>query len=268
MTEVTPLDRARAAMAAAPDDDAARLRWYEALAEAELVVLLAADPGDDPAAALEPALFDTEDGRIALAFEGERRLVAFTGTASPYAALPGRALVSMLAGSGLGLGVNLDDEDAAWLMPAEAVDWLAETLAAAPQVVDDRPARLGPPDLPEAALLALDRKLARAAGLAREAALARAEWEDGRRGHLLVLIDAAPGAETALATAAGEALTFAGLDEDEAATLLVAFAASGDSLAQRVAAAGLRFDLPEAETPRPARPAPPGSDPLRPPRLR
>ena len=40
MTEETPLDAAHAAMEAAPEDDAARLRFYERLADSELFLLL------------------------------------------------------------------------------------------------------------------------------------------------------------------------------------------------------------------------------------
>ncbi|MEO1789403.1 MAG: SseB family protein, partial [Pseudomonadota bacterium] len=39
----TPLDIAHVAMEAAPEDDAARLRFYERLVDAELVLLLAED---------------------------------------------------------------------------------------------------------------------------------------------------------------------------------------------------------------------------------
>jgi len=41
----TPLDTAHAAMMAAPENDAARLRFYERMADAELYLLLEAAPG-------------------------------------------------------------------------------------------------------------------------------------------------------------------------------------------------------------------------------
>lgn len=43
----TPLDRAVRAMAAAPEDDAARLRFHERLADAELFLLLAEEADGD-----------------------------------------------------------------------------------------------------------------------------------------------------------------------------------------------------------------------------
>ena len=42
----TPLDLAHAATEAAPQDDAARLRFYERLADGELFLLLEAEPTD------------------------------------------------------------------------------------------------------------------------------------------------------------------------------------------------------------------------------
>ncbi|MCR8725896.1 SseB family protein [Frigidibacter sp. ROC022] len=266
MTEdPTPLDRAHAAMEAAPEDATLRLRFYEALVEAELILWLAADPapGADPA----PALFDTEDGRLALSFDNEARLAAFTGAPAPYAALPGRALVQMLAGQGIGLGLNLGVAPSSFLLGAEAIDWLAETLAVAPEPMQSRPVHLAPPRLPPEVIAALDRKLARAAGLASHALLAEARWSDGREGHLLALVGAVAGAEQALAQALGEALIFSG---QEATVLDVAFLAENDALTGRLAGQALRFDLPsgaQPETDAPG-PQPPGSDPNRPPRLR
>ena len=260
---MTPLDQAHRAMAAAPDDDGARLGYYEALAATELILMLEAEPG--PKATLQPALFETEAGRLALAFDGEDRLAGFTGTPTPYAALPGRALVAMLAGQGLGLGVDLS-APSAFLMPADAVDWLAATLATVPAPVTDRPAALAAPDLPAALVRSLDRRFAAAAGLARSAVLAGVTWADGRRGHLLAVVDPAPGAEAALAAALGEAVTFSGI---AAGAIDIAFLAAGDPLLPHLARSGRRFDLPAApvSAPRPA-PAAPGSDPSRPPKLR
>ena len=45
MTELTPLDTAHDAMQAAPEDDRARLRFYERLADSELFLMLTM--GDD-----------------------------------------------------------------------------------------------------------------------------------------------------------------------------------------------------------------------------
>src|SRR5690606_24860300 len=102
---------------------------------------------------------------LALSFDSEARLASFADAPAPYAALPGRALVQMLAGQGIGLGLNLGVAPSSFLMDAQAVDWLAETLATAPEPMRARPVGLAPPTLPPEVIAALARKLALAAGL-------------------------------------------------------------------------------------------------------
>lgn len=262
MTETTPLDTAHAAMEAAPEDDAARLRFYERLADSELFLLLTGDPEGDQ---VEPELFDVADARFVLLFDREARLAQFTGRMSPYAALSGRAIAGMLAGQGIGLAVNPEVAPSSILIPPEAVDWLAATLAQGPAEAEARPAEIHPPKgLPETLLGALDTKLATAMGLARMAWLAGVTYDDGTRGHLLGFVDVLPGAETALAGAVNEALTFSGI---AAGALDVAFFKPSDPLVAALARHGLRFDLPEPVTPAGERAAP-GSDPDKPPKLR
>ncbi|MBQ1203201.1 MAG: SseB family protein, partial [Loktanella sp.] len=99
---MTDIDTAHAAMEAAPEDDSIRLRFYERLADSEVFLMLGAEADGDH---ITPALFDVEDGQFALIFDREERLADFAGRAVPYAALPGRALVQMLAGQGVGLGL-------------------------------------------------------------------------------------------------------------------------------------------------------------------
>ncbi len=260
---MTPLDQAHAAMEAAPGDDALRLRFYDRLAGSELVLLLEAEPEGER---IRPAIFPVEDQRFVLVFDREERLTAFAEGAAPYAALSGRALAGMLAGQGIGLGVNLGVAPSSILIEAASVDWLADTLAAAPEEVEERPETLQPPaGLPEALLTALDARLATAEGLARNAYLVAATYAGGRRGHLMAFVDAVPGAEPALARAVGDALTFSGI---EAGTLDVGFFRASDAFAARLARVGLRFDLPEASTAEQVVGAAPGMDPDRPPRLR
>ncbi|MAM26106.1 MAG: hypothetical protein CML55_12165, partial [Rhodobacteraceae bacterium] len=55
MTETTPLDTAHAAMQADADDDLARLRFYERVADSELFLLLKDEPEGD---AVEPVLHE------------------------------------------------------------------------------------------------------------------------------------------------------------------------------------------------------------------
>ncbi len=258
---MTDLDQAHAAMETAPEDDAARLRFYERLADTELFMLLGAEADGDQ---ITPELFEIEDQRFTLVFDREERLSQFVGRVAPYAGIPGRALAEMLAGQGIGLAFNLEVAPSAMLIPAEAVDWLAATLMHGP---DETEARLtevsAPAGLPEAVVSGLDRKLAIAAGLARFAYLAAAAYDDGSRGHVLAFVDALEGAEKALASAASEALTFSGV---EAGVMDVLFVRSSDPLAAHLAKVGLRFDLPQPEAP--PVPGAPGMDPAKPPKLR
>ncbi len=262
MPATTPLDAAHAAMAAAPDDDGARLAFYARLAEAELFLLLAQDPEGDTA---DPRIFDLSDGPMVLAFDREERLAAFLdGAAAPYLALSGRRLAAMLAGSATGLGLNLGVAPSSFLLDPAGLAWLATMQAARPEELAATPDELTPPAaLPESLVLALDGKLAQAAGLATMAYLAGVTYRGGGKGHLFAILGAAPGAEPALTQAVAEALAFSGLD---AATLDVGFFDTSDPIAARLARVGLRFDLPAPAAPEPV--AAPGTDPARPPRLR
>lgn len=263
MTEKTALDHAHALMEATPEDDAARLRFYERLAESELFLLLSAEATGDQ---ISPEVFDLSDSTFVLVFDREERLTAFTGKPSAYAALPGRAIAGMLAGQAMGIGLNLEVAPSSILIPPGAVDWLAETLGHGPDEQQARPTELHPPKgLPDALLTALDAKLGLAAGLARKAYLAAVTYDDGTRGHLLGLTGTRPGAEEALARAVNEALVFSGI---EAGSLDVVFLADSDPLTPRLARVGLRFDLPEPAVATRIDVAPPGSDPDKPPRLK
>lgn len=264
MTEpdLTPLDQAFAAMEAAPEDDTARLRYYDRLAVSELFLMLTAEAEGE---AISPELFDLGDARFVLAFDREERLAAFAGRVVPYAALSGRALATMLAGQGIGLALNLEVAPSQTLLPPEALGWLVETLGTGPMEAEARPVELRAPRVPEVLVAALDARLATAAGLARQAWLAEVRYDDGTRGHLLALTGAVPGAERALAGTINEALVFSGL---EAGALDVTFVAESDPLAAELARVALRFDLPEPEMPGRVERLAPGTDPDKPPILR
>lgn len=257
---VTLLDAAHAAVSADPENEALRLRFYERLADGEMILLLEREAAGGK---VEPKVFDIEGGPVVLVFDREDRLAAFTGGIAPYAALPGRVIAGMLKGQGIGLGVNLGVAPSSMLLPAEAMDWLAMALEGGPEATEAVPERFLAPSVPEAVVTSLDAKLAKAAGLATAAVLAGVIYKGGRRGHLLAVLDAASGAEAALAGAVREALVFSGV---EAGEIDVVFLASGDAVAEAAVRVGLRFDLPVPETP--AAPGAPGMDPSRPPKLR
>ena len=189
---VTLLDAAHAAVSADPGNEALRLRFFERLADGEMVLLLAREAVGDT---LEPRIFDLEDGPVVLVFDREERLASFTGGIAPYAALPGRLIAGLLKGRGIGMGVNLGVAPSSMLLPPAAMDWLAETLEGGPVEVEALPSDFLPPTVPETVITGLDAKLARAAGLAVAALLVGVVYRDGRRGHLLALLDAARRAE-------------------------------------------------------------------------
>ncbi len=261
MTNLTDLDSAHAAMSANDEDDIARLRFYERLADTELFLLLEAEAEGDQ---ISPALFEVEDQQFVLIFDREERMVEFYGKIAPYAALSGRGMAQMLEGQRIGMALNMGVAPSAMLIPAEAVDWLSQTLGADPEQVEGQITELTPPSgLPESLLEALDRKLATAAGLAVEAYLCGVTYEGGGRGHMLAFVGTIDGAEGALTAAVNEALVFSGI---EAGMLDVAHLEGGDPISERVAKVGLRFDLPTPQMPQQPG-SNPGMDPSKPPKL-
>ncbi|QIE46475.1 SseB family protein [Pseudohalocynthiibacter aestuariivivens] len=260
----TPLDTAHAAMQATPEAAGPRMAFYHLLADTELFLLLETEAQGTQ---ITPQLFAVEDGQYALVFDSADRLAEFAPGTTPFAALPGRVLVVMLAAQQIGLGVNLEVASSSILIPPDAVTWLAETLdAPAPDQIDVRAEAVGAPgDLPEALLTALDATLARTGGLAHSAYLAGLQISGAGQGHLLAFVDAVPGAEPALVQAISEALVFSGI---EAGALDVGFVASHDEVSARLARVGLRFDLPKPETQERPTPAAPGTNPDRPPILK
>ncbi|MFV0512590.1 MAG: SseB family protein [Jhaorihella sp.] len=259
----TPLDAAHAAMQAAPEDAAARVRFFEQLADAELFLVLSEEAQGET---MSPEMFELDEGRFVLAFDREDRFAAFTGRVTAHAVLPGRALAAMLAERGIGLGLNLDVAPSAILIPADALAWLRDTLGHVPAEIEARIAGFEAPHaLPDALVAALESRLSGAGGLARSAWLAGVRYADGATGHMLGFVDARPEVHGALAGAAGEAVIFSG---QAAGTLDVGFFAEADPLARDLQRAGRAVALPRPEPRRPRAHAAPGSDPDKPPILR
>lgn len=244
--------------------EAEGLAFWRALADAELFLLLEAEPRGE---VLAPRVFDLAEGPVLLAFDSEDRLAAFAETPLPYAALPGRVIAQQMAGQGLSLGLNLGSGGASEvILPPEALDWLVAMLDQAPaEERRERVVSFLPPQVPQAVLSALIPALAVLSGTAR-AHLARAVYEGGRQGHLLAVTGARPEDEPRLARAVTEALAFSGLD---AGALDLAFLAEGDPALARMAEAALMLEAsPSAAEPAAPARSGPGLDPDRPPILR
>ena len=253
------LDQAYAAMQAG--DDAAGLRFYRLLADATLFLLLEREAEDTR---VDPRVFDLPDGPVLLAYDSEERLAVMgggpqSGSALPYAALPGRLIAQQMLGQGLSLGLNFGTGAASEvLLPPEALRWLCEMLEAEPVQIEAVPAQFyAPQGLPEALSDALTFTLGGAAGLARAALLAGVRYSDGRLGHMLAVIDALPAAEEPLARALSEALVFSGI---EAGELDVTFLASGDAAVVELARVALVFEVPELVVEAAVERAAPGMD--------
>lgn len=263
MPELTPLDLAHAQMENSGGDDAARLGFFERLADCELFLLLAREQQGNT---LDPQVFPADGANYVLVFDREERLAEFAGSITPYAALSGRAIAGMLAGQEIGLGVNLGVAPSSILVPSAALEWLAQTVAVRPVEAVDKPLSVSAPrHIPEAVLKALDSKLALAGDFAQSAYLVAVEYEGGRTGHLLGIVDALEPAQNALTKAVSEALIFSGVEQGE---IDVAFFKKHDPFCAKLAKAGLRFDLPQPQSQaRTADPAAPGMDPNAPPRL-
>jgi hypothetical protein len=258
----TPLDLAHAAAEAAPEDVAARLRFMERVLDAELFVLLEAEAETS----LRPHVFPLEAGRFVAAFDRDDRLAAFLDAPAPYAALSGRRLVRMLAGSGVGLALNVGVAPSETLLPAEAVDWLAAAAEPGGAFAAARPREIAPPaDAPAALLDALAAKAPALAGLAAEAWLARLTYDDGSERLALGVVGAPEAAETAVAAAIAEAARFSGA---EAAAVDVLFVGAESALRAAFARKGLRLEIPTPCASVPDTPRAPGTDPDRPPILR
>lgn len=242
MTE-TPLDTAHAAMMAAPEDDTARLRFYERMADVELYLLLEAEPIGDQ---INPRVLETESAQYLLAFDRAQRLAQYAGEAGAYVALSGRNVAAMLEGQQIGIALNMDVAPSAILLPDTAVTWLRETLTNEAAEVEAKIESVLPPKgLPEQLITAIDEKLATATGMAANAWLVGVAYEGGGRGHLLAFVDAIPRAQDALVRAASEALTFSGI---EAGAMDVGFFNHNDPTVTKLMKVGLRFDLPQMET--------------------
>jgi type III secretion system (T3SS) SseB-like protein len=266
MQDLTPLDQAHQTMTRNEDDEAARLQFYQRLAECELFMLLETEPQND---VVNPRVFPVEGNAFVLVFDSEVRLADFAQTTAPFAAMSGRKIVEMLGMDGpsrFGLGVNLSVAPSSILIPASGIDWLAamleQDLVESPQKVREF---LAPHDLKPEFIAEIDRKLATATGLATRAYLLGLRFENGSIGNMLAFVGAIPEAEGALQQAIGEVVRFA----DLAAHFDVGFFA-GDAreiaVFERV---GLGFELPAMIAPREIEPGSgPGMNPDMPPKLR
>ncbi len=259
----TPIDLAFLAHCADPDNAPLHARFLERLMDGELQLLLETVPEGDRA---EPRIFDLEEGRFVLAFDSSERMAGFVEGPAPCLEMSGRRLVRMLAGQGVGIGLNLGVAPSSTLLPAETLDWMAE-MAAQP-VTEAELAASGiasPGVLPPDLLASLDAKLAIMADRIGEAHLVEARFDNGSTGLLLVLVGVPAASRDGIAAAISETLQFAGLPDTG---LDVTFPEDGSAALVRIRQVSVRVELPTPAAPPAAVGTAPGTDPDRPPILR
>jgi len=261
---MTVLDTAHDAMQADPENEAARLKFYERFISSQLFMALEEEPVGDK---LKPLFIPLEEIPYALVFDTQARMGEFTKEATAYAALSGRKIVEMMASERIGIAFNMAVAPSAMLIPAEAVDWLAAMLGQGVEQHEARPIALHPPiNMAEKLVAAVDAKLAGMAGMAKTAYLAEMEYEGRPQTGVLAFVGAPEAAQSAMASAIAEAVSFTG---DADALLDVVFLNAGDDVIANFESVALRLDLPQIPMAE-ERPAPkaPGSDPDTPPNLR
>jgi hypothetical protein len=255
----TSLDRL---CAEAAKTEAGLRRYCAALAEARLVLLLERPAVGDK---IDPQLIKTDTGPAVAAFDSEAQLAAHAGGPAAYAAMPGRVLAPMLAGSGLALAVNPGSPSAMVLGPDTLAELAARLEAPVPAPVSGAVVAMAPlaeldPDLAEAARLGL----AEAGGLVTAACLVRGTFEDGEKGPVLVLAGVPAKVAPALVLAVNETVRLSLPDRSGLDVLILR---AGDPREAEALAVGQPVPLPPAPAQR-AEATALGSDPDRPPRLR
>lgn len=257
---LTPLDTAFRDM---QENEADSLAFYARFLESELFLMLETEVSGQSA---KPLVLETSDGKLALVFDLEERMAAFSDTASSYVSLSGRRIASILAGEGLSIGLNLGEAPSATVLPPEAVTWLAESALGEDEQIEARPLEISKPSgVPESLIGALDAKLANMAGVVGAAYLVSVSYETGEEGHMLALVDVPEPAKPGVSEALSEALRFSGV---EASQLDLAFLAADDPHLEKFSRAGLGFDIPDLILPKTPKPIAPGMDPDKPPKLR
>lgn len=259
---MTELDTAYDLMAGG--DEAAGLRFYRALADATLFIVLDREAEGE---VIAPRVFDLESGPVILAFDSEERLASLGPDPVPYAALPGRIVAQQMLGQGLSLGLNLGTgAGAETLLPPEALEWLVQMLGSAPANLEAQAQEFrAPKSVPQMLITALERTITGAAGLAAAALLAEVRYTDGTQGHIFAFVNADLFAQAALARSVAEALAFSGMD---AAALDVTFLQDGDKATAKLLQVARLFEVPEPVIEQPVQRLAPGMDPLAPPKLR
>jgi len=256
---MTPLDQAFARMMAEPETDAFRLRYYEVLAQNPLYLLLDGASGDT----IQPTEIEISGTPYVLAFDSEARLADFATGPADMAAMTGAELAAMVAGSAYGIGLNLGVAASEYLLPSDAVAWLAGMLEGGGNFHDWKPESLHRPiHLDGEFATALAERIATLPGLATEAWLSEAREGDAEPTYLFAIAGAARADQPRIRQAVLDVVRFSGVSD---ITLDIGFFELDDPLIIPMKSLGLPFPFPPA--PEIPQPAAPGMQPGKPPKL-
>lgn len=267
---VTAIERAYSEMITG--GEAELVRFYQLLAGSDLLVLLDASDGNEVP---EPKVIPVEAGHYVLVFDLKERVTELTGYDAPTSRVTGREVFQLMRGRGIGVAVNMGEAPSAMLIPADAIDWICDTLDAAADKPAGPPpapaagrfkALLAPHNFPDTLQLALNDRLGPVADLFDKALLLRAEYDDGQSGYLVAFSAVEEGSRGVIAACVNDALaTFRGKD----VALDIAFMARDEPLLDRIGRVAThlraeggkrpgggpsnRLSAPNAGTPRPLR---------------
>ena len=262
MATQTQLDKAHSEMKSDENDKSLRLGFYGRIIEAELLLFLEKEP---TGADISPQSFAIEGGQFVTVFDTDERLVEFANDTAPYIAMSGRAIVGMLRGKGIGIGLNLGVAPSSFLMSSEAVDWLAGVLSNVPDPRMDQPAKIQAADsFPSELIETIGSSLKSASGLAGSAYLVQVSYLDGGSGYMVAVIEAQSQAQPAIGQSINDALVFSGA---EIGNLDVGFFSETDPVFSQIKDVGTLIEIPRPAKRQKKQPAP-GMDPDSPPRLR
>ena len=258
----TFLDQAFLRMQENEESESLRLQFYSCFADTEMFLVLENEPQEDR---VDPKTVIYEGQKYVHAYDSEERLAQAAGRVCPYLGLSGRTLAQMLAGSGVGVALNLDVAVSSLLLPNDRMVWLSDTLEQEPEKGEEKLFALYPmAPVRKHVFETFLFKLAASADLARGFWLCEAEYGNGLRKRILAVIGAKNEHHGPLAKAVQEAVLFSG---DEDLSLDVLFLAGHEALVKKLEHTGMRLIF-KNKAEKPAKPAPPGSDPNKPPILR
>ena len=252
------MDKTYARMQAAPNSDAAGLRFYEAFCDTNLHVLVNAD--------LSLQIFETSQGKLILAFDTEERMAEFVEQPTEFIKMPGRELVTQLKETDIGIGLNLNVAPTSQILTPEILDWVSALLSVDSTLMVDQVAGFSADcQLSDDDRTALTDRLVNFTGVVKAAYICGVTYADGATADALFFIDCDQDIEADLFTAMIETQKFA---MDSSADLAIKFISSDSPALPEIQRHGHQLHIPAPIVTPTFQPSAPGMDPNKPPKLR